>query len=86
MTDPIVRVHAGEPVTNSLARAARTMEAPERADAVTPYFSFGFADMSDLLAVLTPRRWQVRRVLRERSRFSRSFARLTLQNPRNVIG
>ncbi|WPL18333.1 putative transcriptional regulator [Thiorhodovibrio winogradskyi] len=50
------------------------MEALERGDAVTPYFSIGLADMGDLLAVLTPRRWQVLRVLREQG--SASIAEL----------
>ena len=74
MTDPILHVHVGKPVTDSLARAARTMEALERGDAVTPYFSIGFADIGDLLAVLTLRRWQVLRVLREQG--SASIAEL----------
>ena len=57
MTNPILHIHVGEPLTNSLARAARTMEALEREETPPPYFSIGFADMSPLLATLTPRRW-----------------------------
>lgn len=74
MTDPILHVHVGEPLTDSLARAAQTMDALERGESVAPYFSIGFTDISRLLAVLTPRRWQLLRVLREQG--SSSIAEL----------
>lgn len=65
MTDSILHIHVAEPIANTLAKAAETMEALERGETVTPYFSLGFADMSRLLATLTPQRWQLIRLLRE---------------------
>lgn len=72
MTDPILHVHVAEPVTDSLAKVAEIMEALERREPVTPYCSIGFADMNELLAVLTPRSWQIIRVLRQQGALSSS--------------
>ena len=70
MTDPILHVHVAEPLADSLAKAAEVMEALERREPVAPYFSIGFADMNELLAVLTPRSWQIIRVLRQQGALS----------------
>ncbi len=65
MNDAILYIHVAEPIANSLAKAAETMYALERGETVTPCFSIGFADMSHLLAILTPQRWQLISLLRE---------------------
>lgn len=70
MNDSILHIHVAEPIVNHLAKAAETMEALERGETVTPYFSIGFADMSHLLAILTPPRWQVISLLREDGPFA----------------
>lgn len=65
MTNSILHIHVAEPITNTLAKAAETMETLQRGETVTPYFSIGFADMSHLLAILTPQRWQLISLLHE---------------------
>lgn len=70
MNDSILHIHVAEPVANHLAKAAETMEALERGKTVKPYFSIGFADMSHLLAILTPARWQLISLLRQDGPFA----------------
>ncbi|MDD5057617.1 MAG: MarR family transcriptional regulator [Sideroxydans sp.] len=65
MTERILNVKVGEPLEASLARAAQTMEALERGDTPDPYFAVGFSDIGQLLAVFTPRRWDLLAALRE---------------------
>lgn len=65
MNELILNVKVGEPLESSLARAAQTMEALERGEAPAPYFGVGFADIGQLFAVFTPRRWDLLAVLRE---------------------
>ncbi len=64
MNTRILQVKVGEPLESRLAQAARTMDALERGEAIEPYFGVGFADMSQFLAVFTPRRWAVLAALR----------------------
>src|SRR5512137_491387 len=65
MNERILNVKVGEPLEASLARAAQTMEALERGDTPPSYFSVGFSDIGQLLAVFTPRRWDLLAALRE---------------------
>ncbi|MDD5404107.1 MAG: hypothetical protein PHZ14_06150 [Sulfuricella sp.] len=59
MNERILNVKVGEPLESSLARAARTMEALGRGEMPAPYFGAGFADIGQLFAVFTPRRWDL---------------------------
>ena len=65
MNERILNVKVGEPLEASLARAAQTMEALERGDTPPSYFAVGFSDIGQLLAVFTPRRWDLLAALRE---------------------
>jgi predicted transcriptional regulator len=65
MNERILNVKVGEPLEASLARAAQTMEALERGDTPPSYFSVGFSDIGQLLAIFTPRRWDLLAALRE---------------------
>jgi len=60
-----LHVHVGEPLARSLARVAQSMHALERGESPAPRFDLGFEDMAQLLAVFTPRRWQLLAALRE---------------------
>lgn len=70
MNDSILHIHVAEPIANQLAKAAETMEALERGETIKPYFSIGFADMSHLLEILTPARWQLISLLRRDGPFA----------------
>ncbi len=65
MSERILNVKVGEPLETSLARAAQTMEEMERGETPPPYFSIGFSDIGQLLAIFTPRRWDLLAALRE---------------------
>jgi predicted transcriptional regulator len=65
MKERILNVKVGEPLEASLARAAKTMEALERGDTPPTYFAVGFSDIGQLLAIFTPRRWDLLAALRE---------------------
>lgn len=59
MNERILNVKVGEPLEASLTRAAQTMDALERGDTPPSYFAVGFSDIGQLLAVFTPRRWDL---------------------------
>ena len=77
----------GEPLEESLARVAGTMEALERGEQSVPYFGVGFADMGQLFAVFTPRRWNLLAALREGGPMSiAELARRVKRDYKNVHG
>lgn len=85
MNKQILHVHVAEPHADSLARAAETMEALERQEVVDPYFGIGFADIGCMLAVLTPRRWNLIALLREKGPMNiAELTRVTGGNHKNV--
>ena len=87
MNTRILQVKVGEPLESRLTQAARTLEALERGDTVDPYFGVGFADMSQFLAVFTPRRWAVLAALRETGPLPvAELARRVGRNYKNVHG
>ena len=87
MNKRVLQVKVGEPLESSLERAARTMVALERGEAVEPYFGVGFADMSQFLAVFTPRRWAVLAALREAGPLTvAELARRVKRDYKNVHG
>lgn len=65
MTDRILNVKVGEPLAATLAKASKTMAALEQGKPVTPYYGIGFSDVGQLLAVFTPKRWDLLAALRE---------------------
>jgi len=64
-TKKILHVHVGEPLAHSLARMADAMHAINRGESPAPRFELGFEDMAQLLAVFTPRRWELLSALGE---------------------
>jgi len=60
-----LHVHVGEPLAHSLARMADAMHAIDRGESPAPRFELGFEDMAQLLAVFTPRRWELLSALGE---------------------
>jgi len=59
-----LHVHVGEPLAHSLARMADTTHAIDRGESPEPRFDLGFEDMAQLLAVFTPRRWEIEKTPR----------------------
>jgi len=64
-TKKTLHVYVGEPLADSLARMADAIRAIERGQSPEPRFELGFEDMAQLLAVFTPRRWELLSVLGE---------------------
>lgn len=60
-----LHVKVGENPTTALKRFADTMKALDRGEQPKPYFSVGFADVGQLFAVFTPRRWELLAALRQ---------------------
>ncbi len=65
MTERILNLKVGEPLEAELERATSTMEALERGETDTPYFSVSFNDVSQLFSVFTQRRWELIAILHE---------------------
>lgn len=61
----VLRVSVGEPLAASLQRAQAAMQALQAGQAVQPHFGVGFAEMGQLLAVFTPKRWELIAALRQ---------------------
>lgn len=57
--DRVLHVKVGESLKDSAVRAANTMRAIDRGQAAPPYFGVGFAEIGQLLAVFTPKRWEL---------------------------
>jgi len=81
----VLYVHAGEAPQQALARVADTMQALGQGKAPEPRFELGFENMQQLLAVFTPRRWDLLAVLREAGPQSiMSLARRLRRDYKNV--
>ena len=65
MTKRILNVKVGEHIEASLDRAAAVMEALDRGERPKSYFGIGFQDVGQMLAVFTPKRWDLLATLRE---------------------
>ena len=87
MNERILNVKVGEPPEANLARAAQVMEALERGETPEPYFGIGFSDIGPLLAVFTPKRWELLAALREHGPSSiAELARRVKRDYKNVHG
>lgn len=60
-----MRVRVGEDVRANLARAQEAMEALQRGKRSKAHFAVGFAEVGQMLAVFTPKRWELIAKLRE---------------------
>lgn len=65
MNEDVLQIRVGFPVADSLAAAAETLAAIESGLSPAHHFGVGFADMGQMLAVFTPKRWELIARLRE---------------------
>lgn len=85
MSNTILNVCVGCPPEKSLKRAAETMKALERGETPEPYFGVGFEDVGQMLAVFTPKRLDLIRMLRENGPMSiAELARCLKRDYKNV--
>lgn len=83
----ILHIRVGEPIEASLDRARKAMQAIERRQAPQPYYGVGFADLPQMLAVFTPRRWELLTHLRASGPLTvAELARALGRNYKNVHG
>jgi predicted transcriptional regulator len=61
----MLHVRVGEDVHANLARARETMETLQQGRRPKPHFAVGFAEVGQMLAVFTPKRWELIAKLRE---------------------
>jgi len=61
----VLHVRVGEDVRANLARSRETMEALQQGKRPRPHFAVGFAEVGQMLAVFTPKRWELIAKLRE---------------------
>ncbi len=85
MKNRTLHVKVGEPPSTALKRVAGTMKALERGEMAEPYFSVGFANVGQLFAIFTPRRWELLAALRQNGPASiAELARLLGRDYKNV--
>jgi len=81
----VLHVHTDEAPQKALARVADAMQALGQGQVPDPRFELGFESMQQLLAVFTPKRWDLLAVLREAGPQSiMSLARRLNRNYKNV--
>jgi len=81
-----VRVGPGS-LDEALQQTRQAMQAAEAGGSVEPAFSIGFAQMGQMLAVFTPRRWELVAALREAGPSSvRALAQRLGRDYKNVHG
>lgn len=81
-----VRVGPGS-LEEALQQSLQAMRAAETGDSAAPAFSIGFAQMGQMLAVFTPRRWELVAALREAGPSSvRALAQRLGRDYKNVHG
>ena len=61
----VLHVSVGETVAAHVARARTGMEALQRGKTPKPHFGVGFAEVGQMLATFTPKRWELIARLRE---------------------
>jgi predicted transcriptional regulator len=61
----VLHVRVGEPAGANLARAREAMQALQQGRRPKPHFAIGFAEVGQMLAVFTPKRWELIAKLRE---------------------
>jgi predicted transcriptional regulator len=61
----VLHIRVGEHLHSNLARAHEVMEALQQGRRPKPQFAVGFAEVGQMLAVFTPKRWELIAKLRE---------------------
>lgn len=87
MNGTTLHVRVGGAAEESLRRAAQAMKAIERDEQIEPYFGVGFEDIGQMLAVFTPKRWDLIGALRAAGPLSvAELARRLRRDYKNVHG
>ncbi len=85
--DAVLRIEVGENLGTSAERALLAMEAVQSGSPWAPYFGVSFPEVGQMLAVFTPKRWELIAALRESGPLSiAALARALGRDYRNVHG
>lgn len=79
MNQNILTIKVGTSVQSSLALAQQMLERLEVGEEPAPYFGVGFKNVSQMLSVFTPKRWDLLATLREHGAMSIAELARTLQ-------
>ena len=79
MRERILTIKVGTSVQSSLELAQQMLERLEVGEEPAPYFGVGFKNVSQMLSVFTPKRWDLLAVLREHGAMSVAELARTLQ-------
>ncbi|HRJ54377.1 MAG TPA: hypothetical protein PLE99_16575 [Candidatus Thiothrix moscowensis] len=79
MSERILTIKVGSGIQSSLALAQQMMERLEIGEEPAPYFGVGFKNVSQMLSVFTPKRWDLLATLREHGAMSIAELARTLQ-------
>ncbi len=79
MNQNILTIKVGTSVQSSLALAQQMLERLEVGEEPAPYFGVGFKNVSQMLSVFTPKRWDLLAALREHGAMSIAELARTLQ-------
>jgi predicted transcriptional regulator len=83
----VLQVKVAEPTAEMLGRAQATMEALQSGEDPAPYFGIGFETLPQLLAVFSPKRWELIAYLSEHGPLSvAALARGLGRDYKNVHG
>lgn len=85
MSQRILRIKVGTSIQPSLALVQQMMECIEEGAEPAPYFGVGFKNVSQMLSVFTPKRWDLLAALREHGAMSiAELTRLLQRDYKNV--
>ena len=79
MNERILTIKVGTSTQPSLALAQQMLERLEVGDEPAPYFGVGFKNVSQMLSVFTPKRWDLLATLREHGAMNIAELAHTLQ-------
>ncbi|MBJ6611968.1 MAG: hypothetical protein JG718_16550 [Candidatus Thiothrix moscowensis] len=79
MSERILTIKVGSGIQSSLALAQQMMERLDIGEEPAPYFGVGFKNVSQMLSVFTPKRWDLLAALREHGAMSIAELARTLQ-------
>ncbi|SEA23766.1 Predicted transcriptional regulator [Thiothrix caldifontis] len=79
MSECILTIKVGTGIQSSLALAQQMMERLDVGEEPTPYFGVGFKNVSQMLSVFTPKRWDLLATLHEQGAMSIAELARTLQ-------
>lgn len=79
MNQNILTIKVGTSIQSSLALAQQMLERLEVGEEPAPYFGVGFKNVSQMLSVFTPKRWDLLAALREHGAMSIAELARTLQ-------